>query len=143
MIHETDEDRRRQLAMVKMLFGSRPGYSWIEMPRLYVIDFEVLKDGRMVGVVECKSKTARYGEHSNYLFDVSKWRGVRGAAVERGVPAIVAVQFNDRLAWFRIDCDDPGYSVLTTGRRDRGDPGDQEPAYRVPWSAFHKLPLEE
>jgi hypothetical protein len=70
--------------------------------RLSVIDWYAIRDGRIVAVLELKTRTHDSGRHATVFLNVRKWLALLLAATGLGVPAIFVVQFTDGTWWIPL-----------------------------------------
>lgn len=67
------------------------------------VDFYALRDGRMVAVLELKSRTVASTRYDSVFLNVRKWLSLVIAGVGLGCPAIFVVNFTDGLKYIRVD----------------------------------------
>lgn len=70
--------------------------------KLCPIDWWAERDGRMVGLLELKSRTHSSDTYPTVFLNVRKWLALTLAEVGLGVPAIFAVEFTDRLCYIPL-----------------------------------------
>ena len=66
------------------------------------IDFYATRDGRMVGVVEVKSRTHSSYKYPTVFLNVRKWLSLCLAETGLGVPALFVAKFTDCVKYIRV-----------------------------------------
>jgi len=100
--------------------------------RLCPIDYYALRDGRMVGLLEVKSRTHPRGRYPTVFLNVRKWLVLRMGELGMAVPAIFVVKFTDGLYSIPIaDVDARRLSMGGTQERVKSDI-DIEPVIEIP-----------
>ena len=112
-----------------------------KLPRHHSADFVLLgKDDSIKGWVEIKTRNFLKGTFPTYMIAVQKIADLTALATVSGVPAVLVVALKDAVLYHRIA---PPYPLAMGGRKDRGDPLDQEPVFHIPFSSFEELPHED
>lgn len=104
--------------------------------RLAPIDWWAERDGRIVGVLELKSREHPAGQYPTVFLNLRKWLALRLAAMGFGVPAVFVVRFSDRVMYttelageLRIG----GTNGIVKSRND------VEPVVEIPIASMHDL----
>jgi hypothetical protein len=63
------------------------------------VDWYAERDGRLVGVLELKSRAHESGKYPTVFLNVRKWLALSLATVGLGCPAIYVVRFSDGVYW--------------------------------------------
>lgn len=110
-----------------------------EFGALSPLDWFATRDGRLIGVLELKTRPAASSEVANQLISVRKWLSLTLASVGMGVPAVFAVEFTDGVRWSAIS-DLPNLKAHVGGRNDRpNSPGAREPVFYIPLGCLKPL----
>jgi hypothetical protein len=135
-IYERDHDRVAQAQAVGAL-ARATGTEAMPTPPLTFYDYEMLRDGKPVAIVEIKCRTKQYDP-----FWVSHEKMVRlhCEARQRSLAGILLVQWPDMTGWLAVDkLDYESWPTATGGRTDRDDPKDIERMAEFPLSWFTTL----
>jgi hypothetical protein len=117
------------------------GWSGAEVkktPRMYPLDFAIVRNGDVVALAECKVRTNPMQQYPTYMLSAHKAISARTFAAYLGVPAYLFVRWS---------CGSIGYINLSTphdrlaigGRSDRNDEQDVEPVLHWQIKYFRKL----
>lgn len=71
--------------------------------RLAAIDWTFIRDERLVGIGELKSKAYESTKFKTAYLNVRKWLALLLASSGLGVPAIFVVKFTDKIVWLPIN----------------------------------------
>jgi hypothetical protein len=136
-IYESDGDRERE-AQVAAMYAQVMGLDAKAMPRKAPYDYEMLRDGKLVSIVEIKCRTV---QHDPFWISHSKMVTFHCEAHHREVPGILIVRWPNMTGWVAVDRLDPESwpTVDGKGRTDRGDPKDIEKMAKWPLSWFTTL----
>lgn len=66
------------------------------------IDWYAVRAGRMVGLLELKSRSHACGTYQTTWLVVRKWLALMLGSIAFGVPAIFVVKFTDRVMWIPL-----------------------------------------
>jgi hypothetical protein len=106
------------------------------------VDWFAERDGRLVGVLELKSRTHEAGRHPTVFLNVRKWLALHLCATGLGVPALFVVRFTDSLMWVPVS-DVPTDVVKVSGCRSVvKSRSDVEPVIEVPVAAMKAISIE-
>jgi len=113
---------------VRVMSVSSPGYS--------PIDFQFLKDGKIVGIAEHKWRDVNRATFADGIWlSKDKYSSLTAAQITLDVPAYFVVSFKDVLAWINIDDVDTGKTTWADRKKPRAGGGigvhDREQAYLV------------
>lgn len=70
--------------------------------RLCPIDFYAIKDGRIVGLLELKTRHHQSGKYSTVFLNFRKWTALIMGKIGMGVPALFVVKFDDSVKYIEI-----------------------------------------
>jgi hypothetical protein len=134
-VYEKPDDRKRQTAIVETV-ASAFGYGFRETDRFEAFDAELFDStGEPRAIVEVKCRTIPSNRFETFLLCAEKFTTLRRISRTRAIPAILAVNWTDRLAI--LDLSRVGAYVMTEGgRKDRGDPLDIGPVVELDISSF-------
>jgi len=108
--------------------------------RLCPVDFYAIRDGRLVAVIESKSRTHNSNAFPTVFLNVRKWLALSLASVGLGVPAIFVVDFADGVRkWININGIDVGKVSIAGCRQTVKSHTDIEPVIEVPVAKMHQL----
>ncbi len=128
-----DVDRQREaIAHLERMTASTAR----EMPHLAAWDYEMVRDGQTVAIVEVKCRTNAMLRYPTYMVAASKAAAIRDEAASRRIAGVILVRWTDAIGWVRLDRLRDWPAVMAGGRTDRSDPYDIEPMLHVPTSAF-------
>lgn len=109
---------------------------------LSAVDWYATRHGRVVGVLELKSRSHALAKYPTVFLNVRKWLALQLAAVGMGVPAIFVVRFTDALTWAPLaDIDPRAVRIAGCSRRVKSD-NDVEPVIDVPVAAMRRIEEE-
>jgi hypothetical protein len=137
--YETPSDRARELEVL----GRVARFLGADIKKLapkHAMDAVAMRNGIAVGWIEVKTRTTRMGQYPTFYLSLGKVLAARALKDATGLPAIVAVQWTDALAYAPLD---DVYPVIFTGRRDRGDSQDLEPQAEIALDKFSIIERRE
>ena len=139
-IYESDADRERE-AQVAATYAQVMGLDAQAMPRNAPYDYEMLRDGKLVSIVEIKCRTKQYDP---YQISHSKMVTLHCEAHHREVPGILIVRWPNMTGWVAVDQLDPeSWPTNTGGRTDRNDKKDIEKMAEFPLSWFTMMEVAQ
>jgi hypothetical protein len=134
--YETADDRQRQREAVYYL-SAATGTTAVETPPLTRWDYEMVRDGRVLALVEVKFRKCSSATYPTFMVSEGKATTLRDHAIASGCAGGFLVNWIDAAGWLRIDTLVPdGWSVGSGGRCDRGDPMDVERVVHFPIDGF-------
>lgn len=99
--NSSDEESQQGVAdAISRAWG--PGLVLKPFGRLSPIDYYAERDGRVVAVIEVKSRSHDSGKYETVFLNVRKWIALQLASIGMGVPAFFFVMFTDRLMYMPI-----------------------------------------
>ncbi len=134
-IYERDHDRVAQAEAVGAL-ARATGTEASPTPPLTFYDYEMLRDGKPVAIVEIKCRKVPHVQYDDYIISHGKMVQLHYAAHEREVAGILLVRWTDAIGWLAVDRLDPeSWITRAGGRTDRNDPQDIErmACFPIPW----------
>ena len=105
-------------------------------------DFDMVKDGKVVAIVEVKCRTNPMRKYPTYMVSATKATTIRDEAVSRRIAGVLLVRWSDAVGWVRLDRL-RDWNVTSGGRTDRADPLDIEPVLHVAITRFRASWVEE
>ena len=138
--YETAADRSNERTAIDLLCRV-----WrcraVKLPRHHSADFVLLgKDGSIKAWIEIKTRNFPKNTYPTYMISVQKIADLNTLSSVSNVPAVLVVALTDAVLYHRIS---PPYAMAMGGRKDRGDPLDQEPVFHIPFSSFEEIKDEE
>lgn len=100
--------------------------------RLSPVDFYAERHGRLVGVLELKSRTHESTRYATVFLNVRKWMALQMAGMGLGCPALFVVRFTDGLRYILVDAVDATQVRMGGGNRKVSSHTDIEPVIEVP-----------
>jgi hypothetical protein len=100
--------------------------------RLSPIDWYAERDGRLVGVLELKSRSHPSSKHPTVFLNVRKWLTLAMASMGLGVPAIFVVRFEDQTLWVPLSKVDASSVRMGGCSRIVKSRSDVEPVIEIP-----------
>ena len=107
--------------------------------RLCPVDFYAVRDGRLVGVIEAKSRSHTSDKFPTVFFNVRKWLALNMAQAGLGVPAIFVSRFTDQIKFIRMDKVDASRVRIGGTKNIVKSHTDIEPVIEVPVISMTKL----
>lgn len=107
--------------------------------RLCPVDYYAVRDGRLSGVLELKSRSHASDRFPTVFLNVRKWLALQMASVGLGVPAVFSVQFADGPRWIRVDEIDARQHAIGGTMRPIKSRSDIEPVILVPVDTMKPL----
>ncbi len=138
----SDHDKVNESEVAKLI-NLRWSCELREFGNLSPVDFYALRDGRLVGVLEVKSRRMPSTKYDTVFLNVRKWLSLQLAGAGLGCPALFVVKFDDKTKWINVQ--DVDASKVRVGGCNRvvKSKSDIEPVIYVPISAMHDLDAEK
>lgn len=133
--YESSEDKRKE-DEVAAAFAKAWGCDVLRNKEYYDIDRTLTRDGVVKAFMEIKCRTKKY---ASVFLSLNKWLMGRQMAKETGVPFIAAYGLPDGIYYYVTRSEDPHFVVKVTGRTDRGDSNDIQPAVEIPLAEMKRL----
>ena len=105
------------------------------------VDWYAKRAGRVVGVVELKSRTHAWDAYPTVYLNVRKWLALILAQVGMGVPAVFVVQFTDGIFWCPVRHIDASRMKIGGCTRTVKSANDIEPVIEVPVSLLRPIEI--
>lgn len=102
------------------------------------IDFYCLRDGRLVGLVELKSRSHAHDAYGTVFLNVRKWLALGLGQVGLGCPALYVIQFLDGVRWIKWD-DIDARQITIAGTSKHNSQTAIEPLIEIPTCKMTKL----
>jgi hypothetical protein len=137
-IFRTAEDERAEEDAARRLEAAW-GCTLQRFGKLSPVDWFAVRDERMVGVLELKSRGHTSDTYPTVFLNVRKWLALLLAAHGLGVPAIFVAQFPDCLTWVPVAEIDARRHRIAGCRRIVKARSDVEPVIDVPVSQLRRI----
>ena len=111
-----------------------------EYGRLAPIDYYAERDGRLVGLLELKSRTHVHDKYPTVFLNSRKWLVLTMASLGMAVPGIFVVRFIDGLYWIPIAQVDARNITMGGTKKIVKSRTDIEPVIEVPIEDFEEIP---
>lgn len=141
-IFQTAEDQEAENATAAML-EKRFDCQLRRFGMLAPVDWYATRHGRLIGVLEFKTRSHSSGAYSTVFLNVRKWLALSLASVGLNVPAVFVVRFTDGIRWIRLDLVDATKNRIAGTVHLVKSRNDQEPIIDVPIAAMRVIALEE
>lgn len=105
------------------------------------IEAYATRHGRLVGLVEVKHRSHRFGEFPTVFLNVRKWMALLLGSQGLGVPAVFVVRFADGLWQVEVGRVDPQRVVMGGTTRMVKARSDVEPVIEVPVEQLTKIEI--
>jgi hypothetical protein len=137
VIYETPRDQEREHGAA-MQVATRSGAVLVKAPALACWDYMAIRGGKLVAALEVKVRSHDMDTYPTYMVSAEKVVKLRNLRQLLGVPVLLVVSFNGRIATLDVKAEG---EMGMGGRTDRQDPNDQEPCLFFPVAAFSWLPV--
>jgi hypothetical protein len=107
--------------------------------RLAPLDWYAVRDGRLVGVLELKTRSHEATKYATVFLNVRKYLALMLGAVGLGVPAIFVAHFVDDLRWVNVATIDGTAHRIGGCVRLVKSRSDVEPVIEVPVASMFSL----
>lgn len=137
--YETKHDLRIE-DVVAEIYARQLHVGQVKIPaKQYRMDRAAVREGRIVGFFEIKTRTTTHDRYESYMLSAAKFRdGVYWHNL--GLSFTLVVSFTDGLYYYTYrDHDDISYTL--GGRTDRNDGQDIEPLALIPMGLFREIGL--
>ena len=134
--YERPEDRAEEAAVCKEL--EEKGLQFEKLPPKDVIDFAVLKEGKVVGFMEVKARSNASDHYPTFMISMAKFLRIKQILDSTGIPTALVVKYTDKVRRLWI-AKDTLHFVEMGGRHDRGDGEDVEPVVHFKTDLFTDL----
>ena len=94
------------------------GYTMVKLPELCAADFLVAKDEKVVGIIECRTRSCESTKYPTLFFGISKFGQLMQVGGGFMVPVKLVVRFADCTKW--IDLSYLKTETWAKGNADRG-----------------------
>jgi len=132
--YQTNDDKARQGEMISTL-ARLWNFDPVDQGEFAVIDYKCVRDGKLVGFLEIKSKFCLFNDYSTYLCTCKDIDTGLSLAKENKVPFIIAVKWND--FWGYLNVRHNNYPSRRSGQMNRNDPNDyMTMCYLIPMTEF-------
>lgn len=137
-IFQTAEDQASE-AYVAEVLASKWRCQIQSFGALSPVDWFAARDGRLVGVLELKSRGHPAAKYPTVFLNVRKWLALSLASIGLGCPAIFVVRFSDSIRWIPLIDIDAGAQRIGGCSRLVKSGNDIEPVIDVPILGMRKL----
>lgn len=137
-IFQNDDDRQAERDV-----AARLAAAWdcriVSFGALAPVDWYAERNGRLIGVLELKSRSVAKSQYSTVFLNVRKWLALQLASVGLRCPALFVVKFTDAVLWSKLrDIDAGDVKVLGCSRFVKSV-NDMEPVIEVPIATMRAL----
>ena len=137
--YQTQEDKVRQNEMATTL-----AFLWdftpVDQGDFAVIDYLCYRGGKLVALLEIKSRFTLKDEYSTYLCTTKDIDTGYDMSQKHGVPFVITVKWNDFWGYLKIKHTD--YFQRVSGQKSRNDPNDYlAMCYLIPIREFKEVIL--
>jgi hypothetical protein len=108
-----------------------------KLPISYSADWVATRNNEIVAVLEYKKRTCEKDKFPTTFIFVDKWMNGQRLSDTMSVPFFLLIEWTDGLYWHQVGSTPVTFKV--SGRTDRGDPQDIQPAVHIPVTAFTKV----
>jgi hypothetical protein len=137
-VFQTEADRAAERIVADSIEAAwRCRLSWFGC--LAAIDWYAERDGRVVGVLELKSRSHESSQFPTVFLNVRKWLSLQLAAIGLCCPAIFVVKFTDGIRWIPVRDIEAGQARVMGCVRMVKSASDHEPVIDVPIAAMKRL----
>ncbi len=133
---ESDEKSEAEVAVLLEGVWSCKMHSF---GKLALIDWYAERSGRVIGVVELKTRSHASDKHSTVFLNVRKWLALIMASLGLGVPAVFVARFTDRVLWIPISEIETGGVKIKGCTKIVKSRNDIEPVFDVPIAQMKDL----
>jgi hypothetical protein len=137
-IFATSADRAAEEEVARRLVAAW-GCELHRFGALAPVDWYALRDGRMAGVVEVKSRGHRKADYPTVFLNVRKWMWLTRYSMGLGVRALFVVRFADALCWVPLDEVDARRHRIGGCARQVKARSDVEPVIEVPVELMREI----
>jgi len=130
-LYETAEDRLQEDGVSYKLQAAWGLDVWSFSPHATAGDLLLGKDGMLRAICEVKRRYNELNKYETYIISRSKLEGLSAMAAALNTKGLLAVQFDDVLAWHDAT-KALAYDTRWGGRYDRGDSNDLELMVHIP-----------
>jgi hypothetical protein len=137
-VFKSEADERNE-SEVAALVQRAWGCELRSLGRLALVDWVAVRDGRVVGIVELKSRSHESAKHPTVFLNFRKWLALTVAALGLGCPAIFVARFTDATLWIAVAEVDAGRCRIGGCLHVVKSRSDVEPVIEVPIAAMRRL----
>lgn len=121
--YETESDRDNEKSIAAII-AEKFNAEYRKMPGSYVLDYALLRNGKIVGFMECKRRRNNFRRYPTIFVALHKIEKAANYFSSTGLQSIFAVQWDDKIGYVMLN--DPDWFDVG-GRTDHKDSADQEP----------------
>jgi hypothetical protein len=107
--------------------------------RLCPVDYYAVRHGRLVGVMELKSRAHESGRYATVFLNVRKWLALTVASVGLGVPALFLVRWTNEVRYIALTKVDARRAVMGGAMRIVKSRSDVEPVVEIPVASMRVI----
>jgi hypothetical protein len=111
--------------------------------RLAPVDWFAVRDGRLIGLLELKTRTHAIATYPTVFLNLRKYLALVLGATGIGVPAIFVVRFTDGVLWQAVHAIDARQTRLGGCLRVVKSRNDIEPVIEVPVASMRRVAADE
>lgn len=103
------------------------------------VDWYAERDGRLVGLLELKSRPHPHDKYPTVFLNIRKWLALKLGSIGMGCPSLFVVRFADGIWWIKVDVIDARNCRIGGCARVVKSHSDIEPIIEVPVDTMNKL----
>ena len=131
--YESDQDRFAEKKFADRM--SKTGARLVKLKKNFVVDFAIVRDGRVTGFLEYKRRQVVSTKYPTIILAYTKWLAL--CDYSRTSAAFFYIEYDDRVKYIQltpahVSLKEVGVWLEISGRTDRGDQYDQEPCVHIP-----------
>lgn len=130
-LFQADHDKKHESSLQKIV-NEEWKCTLHHFGQLCPVDFYAVKHGRMVGLVELKTRTHRHDRYPDVFLNLRKWFCLCLGESCLGCPSVFVVKFIDVIKWVRVTSIDRPNVVISGCRTQVKSNTDIEPVIKVP-----------
>lgn len=134
-IFQTYEDRKSETEVAQLL-----AEAWACNVRsfgaLAVVDWYAERHGRLIGILELKTRSHPHAKYPTVFLNVRKWFALTMGSMGMRVPAIYVVRFDDGVRWVPLTGIDPSRHRMAGCAHIVKNDNDIEPVIDIPIEKF-------
>jgi hypothetical protein len=137
-VFQNSDDRRNEIDVASIL-SKKWECRLARFGDLSPIDWYAERHGRVVGVLELKSRTHPSNKFDTVFLNVRKWLSLNLASIGLGCPALFVVKFTNDLRWIKVSDIDASRQRIAGCSRLVKSASDIEPVIEVEISKMLEL----
>jgi hypothetical protein len=136
--YETAADRARELTVAEA-FAKAKSLDIRKMPHGHRADFELRREGNLIGYIEIKTRTCNSNTYGTYHISKDKLLALKSLGDRENTKVALVVRWKDRIGYITVKTVLDNASFKMGGRWDRGDKFDVEEMAEVDIRRYFKF----